>query len=194
MRESHCRSFTLGDAMILVAATAVGFGVNRVPGWIQVPFAANRALIYSVAIGQAQQAIVPFLMAWTVAFLPIRLRRPRPATRRCLREPGTVACSAASLGILVNALWILALTFAYYPDPRVDFYFRGNDVKVYADRVGFAVVGSWIALVLVRGWRPIPCWIDRLGRTLGWLWIVMIGLHLLQYLIHAYMTYWKSGG
>jgi hypothetical protein len=101
--------------MILVAATAIGFGVDRIPGWISFPDlgsrgnAGSRAFAYAQSVGQIQLGSVPFLATWTVAFLAIRLRRPRPALRRCLREPGMVGCCAATVGILVNVFWMLAL-------------------------------------------------------------------------------------
>jgi hypothetical protein len=200
MRDSQCRRFTIADAMLLVAATAVGFGVDRIPGWILFPDlqergnAASLAFNYSQAIGEIQVGSIPFLTAWTIAFLVIRLRRPRPALRRCLREPGMVGCCVATVGILVNALWVLMLAIAYAPDPTADFFYRGGEVKVYALHVGFAVIGSWVGLVLVRGWTPIPCWIDRLGRVLGLLWISMIGIYLSQYMVHAYIKLWMTRG
>jgi hypothetical protein len=46
-----------------------------------------------------------------------------------------------------------ALNFAYHVD------------------VGFAVLGSWAALVLNGRWRPKPSWIDRSGRAIGATWI-----------------------
>jgi hypothetical protein len=200
MREYHCRGFTIADAMILVAATAIGFGVDCISNWIVFPDlgargnAASRAFTYSQAIGKIQLGSVPFLTTWTIAFPALRLRRPRRAIRRCFREPGMVACCAASVGVLINALWILVLAFAYYPDPTVEFFYRGNDITVYAVHVGFAVIGSWTGLVLVRGWTPIPCWIDRLGRVLGLLWISMIGVYLTQYVVHAYIKLWTTSG
>ena len=32
-------------------------------------------------------------------------------------------------------------------------------------RIGFAVIGAWLILVLVRGWRPERSWLDRAGRV-----------------------------
>ena len=144
--------------------------------------------------GPIQLGTIPPLAAWTVAFLAIRLRRPRPALRRCLREPGMVGCCAATAGILINVFYVLALALAYSPAPAVTFFYKGNDVRVYAMEVGFTVIGTWVGLILVRGWRPIPCWIDRLGRALSLLWVSMIGVYLATYLIHAFSKYWLMGG
>jgi hypothetical protein len=41
----------------------------------------------------------------------------------------------------------------------------------WADRVGIAVAGAWLALRASGRWRSEPSWIDRLGRALGWAWI-----------------------
>ncbi len=38
--------------------------------------------------------------------------------------------------------------------------------------VAAGVAGAWFLLVLAAWWRPEPNWIDRLGRVLGFLWIV----------------------
>lgn len=200
MRDLHCRSFSLSDAMIFIAAFAVGFAVDRIPGWIWLPDlaqrgnAASHAFNYFHAIGAIHQGSVPFLAAWTVAFLVVRLRRPRPALRRCLREPGMVGCCAASVGVLVNALRVLVMAIAYSPERGTRFFYSGGAIKGYAEDAGFAVIGSWVGLALVRGWKPLPCWIDRLGRTLGLLWIALIGVYLVEYLIHAYVKLWMTGG
>jgi hypothetical protein len=41
---------------------------------------------------------------------------------------------------------------------------------------GFGVVVAWITLVLVGRWRPEPTWLDRLGRAVGIVWILMAQL------------------
>ena len=44
------------------------------------------------------------------------------------------------------------------------FPFGGRVLVVLGDRVGFAVAGAWLALLLVGRWKAEPTWIDRLGR------------------------------
>jgi hypothetical protein len=53
------------------------------------------------------------------------------------------------------------------------FPFGGRVLTVLGDRIGFAVAGVWLALLLVGRWKAEPSWIDRLGRALGCLWIVL---------------------
>ena len=38
---------------------------------------------------------------------------------------------------------------------------------------GLAVLASWVTLVAGRRWRPEPSWVDRLGRALGLLWVLL---------------------
>ncbi len=42
--------------------------------------------------------------------------------------------------------------------------------------IGFAVIASWVALALARRWRSERGWIDRAGRAVGLLWIVLLFL------------------
>ena len=42
--------------------------------------------------------------------------------------------------------------------------------------VGALVTGVWLAQCLGRRWRPEAGWIDRLGRGLGFAWIVSFAI------------------
>ena len=37
---------------------------------------------------------------------------------------------------------------------------------------GFALLVSWMTLLIGRRWRPERQWIDRLGRAMGYIWIL----------------------
>jgi hypothetical protein len=45
---------------------------------------------------------------------------------------------------------------------------------IYSLPVGPAVAASWIALRLMRRWRPERGWIDRLGICIGWFWLIFM--------------------
>ena len=51
--------------------------------------------------------------------------------------------------------------------------FSGRIFVAYGDRIGFTVAGAWLALILIGRWQSEPTWIDRLGRAIGCLWIVL---------------------
>lgn len=53
------------------------------------------------------EACFPFLASWTVCFLILRLRQPRPVLRRLARQPGMAACSAAALVLVIPLLAIV---------------------------------------------------------------------------------------
>ena len=196
MREPPCRPFTISDAMILIAATAVGLTGNRWAGWsipLHLPAADPVALRYSLMIEEAEIACIPCLAAWTLAFPVLRLRMPRPRLRRVMSQPGMMACSAACLGLAINAGWILIHRVVYPSHPVYDlFYLNGNHITKYAERAGFLIVGSWFALAVTRGWHPVACWIDRLGRALGLAWAGMIGLNLMTSIVFAIHKYWLN--
>src|SRR4051812_9573248 len=98
MRDARCRDFTLLDAMIVVATTAVGCGLIK---WSRIDFL---RLIYpdpryrpfprgyiTQCVHGMSWTVVPFLASWSLGLLFIRMRRPRPERRRLFRQPGVVA-------------------------------------------------------------------------------------------------------
>jgi hypothetical protein len=105
MSARERRTITLFDVMMVVAATAIGlslvqFGWQRtVAGnWISTwPVSAKYSdggypsTRWVVPIAGRVGPFLPCLVAWTGAFLVIRLRGPRPRRRRLLRQPGLVA-------------------------------------------------------------------------------------------------------
>jgi hypothetical protein len=185
------------DAMVLVAATAIGLGALRAAvgdftelrhqlteslssasqppeGWSRFSWA-----IFS-GYGLMATALVPFCWAWTVALVILRRRQPRPPRRRLGRQPGALACSAAAL-LLVPALvvpsWWCVVT-GLFGSIRYDSAEWQKTLAVYFIFVpaltGFTVIGAWWSLLLGRRWRPEASWIDRAGRVLGIYWIATV--------------------
>lgn len=184
--RAEARRFTISDGMILVAATAVGLAWGG-SNWRQVGQGMNplggvwddgRQLIIALAM-----SAMPSLMAWTLALLIVRLRRPRPSWRRVARQPGTTACLAASLPIAASGA-IIAGFLIHYARMRelpAAFWreFPGNLVEFLffpAPFAGFSVLVAWAMLGLQRQWRGERGWIDRAGRVLGVSWIVMMAI------------------
>jgi hypothetical protein len=184
------------DTMILTAATAVACGIAI---WIErafgeaiswsdlpqlftgifagtVPGAGNqlgitgRVLLLVCALGSLA---LPFLAAWTLAIVPMRLLAPRPRFRRLARQPGTIAAIAASLGIATSALQVACTLiysiFGYQADPMLLLALLGG----VASYPGLAVFVAWITLLVGGRWRAEPNWLDRAGRVFGAYWITM---------------------
>ncbi|MBX6311366.1 MAG: hypothetical protein IRY99_00355 [Isosphaeraceae bacterium] len=169
--------------MVLVAATAAGLALTR--PLMNLPVRSLKQVALAV----------PMLAFWTLAILVLRLRRPRPALHRLARQPGALACGAASLVWLVR--WGLLLGIAAMRGPAAPALVGwGNSGSapwwshaLYrgAAACAAAVAGAWLAAVW-GGWRRTePGWIDRLGQLLGLAWIaffLIISHADAQYEIH----------
>ena len=94
------------------------------------------------------------------------------------RQPGFVACLAASLVLFVGGGMFFS---GVSRNPALPW--RGlfvSDTFFYLlqplerAEVGFAVAASWLVLIVGRRWRPEPSWIDRCGRAVGAYWIMLV--------------------
>ena len=97
------RPFTLGDAMILIIALALGLAVAR-PAISSLAFkvrSLSRSTIFGrlgavLALARTLNIIVlSFLLFLLPAFVILRLKRPRAPLRSVVRQPGFAACAAA---------------------------------------------------------------------------------------------------
>jgi hypothetical protein len=191
MRRLSDRHFNLEDAMVLVAATAAGMA------WVHAYYDPQSFAIawrFYVREGywtQATQYLIraawPFVLAWTMAILILRLRPPRPPRRWLARQPGLVACCAVTLAA-ATLLWpTLVGLIAGIPAPDsvsgpARFWRDIASGDGSAETIGLAVVAAWLTLALGGRWRPESSWVDRAGRALG---IVWIGLLLVSSVIHV---------
>ena len=175
------RRFTVTDAMVLIAATALGLASARALSRLALStFGPDGAwadpinLAYSVAFCLSQ--------SWTFALLLLRLRRPRPGRRDLFRQPGFAACAAVTLTAILHVMRVLTdgayrvfnqdpMTFLNYLAISVE------DTLIYnLDEVGLdfapAVMSVWLVQALGGVWESEPSWIDRCGRILGLFWVV----------------------
>jgi hypothetical protein len=179
------RRFTLLDAMILVAATAVGIALSKAwpgPETYEVSLAIFGPKLLR-SLGPVTHRIIaswPIVAIWTAALIALRLRRPRPASRRLFAPPGIAACVVALVVMLLK--W---LECGGYVVLHNDWVRNVRDIsplslsRVILDAtaspvIGYGVAAVWASLALARRWRPEPGWIDRAGRVVGLLWIVLI--------------------
>lgn len=182
-RRARPRPFGVGDAMILVAAMAVGTLAVR---WSLTTLADLRANVAGVSPGMrrflyiqyAGSAFNPYLGVVTVALLVIRLRPPHPGWRRIGRQPGFVACAVATVAMAIEAVWIGALLAMGSRFIHISTIFVS-----YAQQVSFAAAGGWIALAVSGRWRTEPGWIDRTGCIIGMLWILVTVVEWSKYFL-----------
>lgn len=102
------------------------------------------------------QVIEVLVLSMTPAFLLVRLRKPRPSLPALLRQPGSVA----GLAVTIGYLWVFGWLDRLFPGT---FHFRiGTAVAV-----GGTVAVAWALLALSRSWQAEPSWVDRMGRLIG---------------------------
>jgi len=171
-----CRPFTLGDAMILIIALALGLTIAR-PGIIviadtlrTVPRKQLRTLAGAVSLGRFLNIVVlNFLFFLLPAFLIVRLKRPRAPLRSLICQPGFAACAAP-----------VAFFFACLPLALLAPSGLAGQVIEVAGQVllAGAVPLAWLFLATTHQWAPELSWIDRSGRILAALWMVSVPAHL----------------
>lgn len=184
------RPARVSDILIVVATTAVGLAIfNLVVAGVLWEKNLLGRLLQPPDHGWDSGAVVvrgvewigptlPFTCAWSCTLIALRLRAPRPPARRLWRQPGLVACVAATIGLAWAALGLGAVLAVdrLFSDrlgskPQVWlFHFLVEELFPY---IGLAVAVAWIVLALTRQWTRPADWIDRFGRLLGGYWIVV---------------------
>jgi hypothetical protein len=134
-------------------------------------FLLNDMVLYTLdVLWYGVQASERALLVMTLAFLLMRVGRPRPSVRALLRQPGTVAGLAVAFGFIWVTGWLHRLFFG-----------RITDGTVTPIAVGGTVAVAWACLALSRRWEPEPSWVDRMGRRLGAMAIIVGVIALLVF-------------
>jgi len=183
MPSHRCRRFTLGDAMVLIAATACGFALLRGFDTYQRRSQADWTLggmQLLVTIPYARRILglqAPmWLTPWTLAALLLRLRSPRPCLRRVMRQPGALASMLAAVACATSLVMIgkqAAILPLRSPWPVLVPLF-----ELCGQLAGILIAGGWLTLALGRAGRRDPGWIDALGTSLGACWLGIVGIRL----------------
>jgi hypothetical protein len=139
------RRFGLADALILVAAIAIGFALFEStvgPASWPVYYSSRPLLGLSMVIDRRLRIGLPFLAPFTCDLFIICMRTRRPRSRRLRQEPGAVACAVATLAMSLEAVFCLFALPVKMLDNDLSF-----DIAPLALNMGWAVFGSWAALV-----------------------------------------------
>lgn len=197
------RRLTLFDALSLVAATAVGLALIRLHHDLrstqEVKDEAGSG-IHPTAVGTTRAVLVvlrgcwywghktlPLVSVLTITILVLHFRRPRSSLRRMTRQPGLVACLAATATLVAQLMdagrnVALSIWLDGCSEPRsgingYDFaYHQWRDMlddPIWFTDPGLAVATTWFVLALGRRLRPERSWCDRAGRFLGFYWILL---------------------
>lgn len=182
--QRRSRRFGLADGLILIAALSLTLVVLRATGWFarfpvrvgswwdtwcellwlrpwshlgqtrqHAAFLLSAQMLEEILVGLLSSV----LLGLTLALPLLRLRRPRPPFREVVRQSGFVACLAVIAGTLITVdLWAVA-----------------NIDVGYWVVVASGLMLAWPLLGMFP-WRPEASWIDRLGRAVGWGWIIVL--------------------
>jgi hypothetical protein len=125
----------------------------------------------------------PMLAAGTLTMLALRLVQPRPPVNRLPLQPGTAACGAATIAMIMVGFSLVAESFVYV-------VLRGNSWLDFVEEVPFwtflffrfvsctppaaccAILSVWIVLALSRHGRFGNDWVERAGCVIGALWLI----------------------
>jgi hypothetical protein len=199
---THPRKFLLSHALVLVAATAVGFFVARpyyavtTVDWTPPMPSASSFAGWVGGIWDCLVMVSPIVMAWTLAILALEFWPPRPRWRELVRQPGFVAGMTAAFVLLVRLcgfatmyarvfgrekLWIMSVPRtggggALPGWPPRNLLFETDHFLSTAALIGVSVAANWIVLRASGAWRSERGWIDRVGLVLGWFWIAILPL------------------
>jgi hypothetical protein len=185
------RRFGLGDALILMIALAIsldrfralhwfqsfpsdvvwcGHAIAELAGWSRwVAWGQTRQdLMFDVLLRFTEQLMLktlcPVLLGLMVAQPLLRLRRPRPVFSQVARQSGFATCM---IGIFLVILLL----------PLGDLWFTGYALALGLTRTIISLM-IWPVLGLPP-WHAERSWIDRLGRGVGWGWIVSVAFGVL---------------
>jgi hypothetical protein len=165
------RRFTILDAMILVAATALGFWLAR-SKILHDAAVSPRTGRYPWQTWSAASFLV--IEGVTLGVVAIRLLPPRPPLRRLARQPGFLAVFTVAMNLAAGTA-VVARDWLNVPNSGpgllewlgMYLHFPG----VYLS-VAFAVTLAW-AIGGLQGLRwTRPDWIERAGRWLGIAWLI----------------------
>ena len=161
--------FTLADAMILFAATAVALSCLRNPVERRLTFVSDGRII--VNLRPATLVGAAFAASWGLGVLAIGLRSPRPRESRWRCRPGFVACAAATVGCLAKLaallIWGASTNF------RFESWYVPTILGQLIEPAAMGVAGGWLTLWLAGKWTREKTWIDDLGITVGLTWLAL---------------------
>lgn len=179
------RRFTLTDAAILIAATAIGLALLRpalAPLQVRRMGFFGRWPWLESSIFHGLLYVTPVFFALSAASVALSLRQPRRPFRSIARSPGFVLNVSAIAGMLCMFMHYAGQTAI---DPgRADMTYMHVVSTGLPGDVGYFVIGAVITLGLFRRLRPRPIWTDRLGWTLGWVWVGMAILTWCRVYLH----------
>lgn len=185
MTEPPRRRPTLMDAMILVAATALGMALSRpLLHWLSVPWEVHNLrsgsfAFWAFVVRTWFTVAAPFLLSWTFALSVLRgIDRER---RRAFRRGSLAVPVTTGLVLVVAAISALiteSSRSSWHTQSFPDNY-AFHALRQFGELNGLAVGAVWLTSMCGGRCRrhARPDWIEWMARLLGALWIGSSILH-----------------
>ena len=187
------RRFTLRDGMFLLLAIAVGLAMNR-SGWPKILLRLSDSGLYSFWLTQLEmngfRLALPFLWTLSAVVVLSTLLTPKPQQLNLWRSAGVIGC-VLSFGMttLIAAIQYIFMAckfyqYGRYPGIHADFWAQywedmrdgsAADIDIVA---GAMIAGGWLVLAFIGQWRTEKNWLDRLGRSIGLVWLLFSGISI----------------
>jgi hypothetical protein len=221
-QQPAIRRFSLADGMVVIVALAVTFA--RARGMFHILASLRRAhfslmqstvsqgTVFFTSLDRIREigwdsgaAIRRLILLWMIAYVVMRLRRPRPSFRAVALQPGMVAFWAVATLFVVDrlvhnfvpgVLMYRVAGSALSPltgNPPGGSRFQPTVVVMFELVVAcLAIPLAWGVLKVAGRWRPEASWLDRFGRALGVCWWAV------SWLTAAFLIYvtamWETPG
>ncbi len=165
------RRSSLSDGMILIAATAIGLALMRSYFQSVDQVSGGGSRFYNAPLNVL--SVGPMLMTWSFALLFLQLRQPGLPLRRIARTTGFGA-SCATACVIILHFSELGIEAMLYPtrSTLISNPFCITFVGI-PSRVAYAIIPVYLLIALSGRWSRSLDWRDRLGKFLGWCWIVL---------------------
>ena len=151
--------------------------------WFTPPRAGWSLLAALAAAPHAVLMLLPLLVSVTLILIPLRLIQPRRPLRSLPLHPGTAACGAVLITLILEGLSVLA-DYVSYVRLRGNAWgdFVGEQtfgvfaylkvVSEAAPAASGAILSVWAVLLLSRRGRPVRDWVEWAGRVVGVFWLI----------------------
>lgn len=180
--EARPRRLNLVDLVVVVAGCAVGLAIFRLCFWLESGLICRIIFYLRPGSGYSDSArrlatTLGFInsvgTALTASVLILRFRRPRPPWSVVRKQPGFIACLAVSVTIALNVQNVLLLWFGSEIDSARERLILMARVLLNGEVFGYSILISWFVMWVIGSWQSEAGAIDRLGRAVGWTWILI---------------------
>jgi hypothetical protein len=168
-----------------VGLALIRYSLSKCFVWEEPAMPGRIVYITFINIGRLVYGTMPVCFALCATIVVSGLRDPRPRRQEFASRPGLAACATALVAFAV-AVFLRLLGYAVIGMTRPIEVFLAKAPELWSPTgidalLQFAGNGAMPAILTVWGlqrlsgaWQPIAEWPDRLGRALGWIFLLWL--------------------